>query len=190
MQLLRASDVVVLGIAASGTVTVYSLTRYVPEAIFNVVAIVISAVMPGLGGLMGAGDTTRAAAVRSQSMAGTWLIATAAGAAFLLVNEWFLDSGSAPVLPGVVAALLIVVMTFQFALSATTRRSSTSPSSCAARSCSGSFAGAIGLAVLLMKTRENPLPALTPALSRGARSCRSATPRSSVDPSSGTVHPA
>ena len=58
MQLMRASDVVVLGIAASPEdVTVYSLTRYVPEAIFNVVAIVISAVMPGLGGLMGAGDT-------------------------------------------------------------------------------------------------------------------------------------
>ena len=58
MQLMRASDVVVLGIAGSPEdVTVYSLARYVPEAIFSVVAIVISAVMPGLGGLMGAGDT-------------------------------------------------------------------------------------------------------------------------------------
>jgi O-antigen/teichoic acid export membrane protein len=117
MQLLRASDVVVLGIAASPEdVTVYSLTRYVPEAIFNVVAIVISAVMPGLGGLMGAGDMTRAAAVRSQSMAATWLIATASGAAFLLVHEWFLGLWVGDQYrPGGFTALLIVVMTLQFA---------------------------------------------------------------------------
>jgi O-antigen/teichoic acid export membrane protein len=117
MQLLRASDVVVLGIAASPEdVTVFSLTRYVPEAIFNVVAIVISAVMPGLGGLIGAGDMTRAAAVRSQSMAATWLIATAAGAAFLLIHEWFLGLWVGDQYrPGAFTALLIVVMTLQFA---------------------------------------------------------------------------
>ena len=41
IQLMRASDVVVLGIAASPQhVTVYALSRYVPEAIFGVVAIV------------------------------------------------------------------------------------------------------------------------------------------------------
>jgi O-antigen/teichoic acid export membrane protein len=117
IQLMRASDVVVLGIAGSPRqVTVYSLSRYVPEAIFSVVAIVISAVMPGLGGLMGAGDTTRAARVRSEAMAFTWLLATASGAAYLLIQKSFLTVwvGSKYV-PEPLTALLIVVMTLQFA---------------------------------------------------------------------------
>jgi O-antigen/teichoic acid export membrane protein len=117
MQLLRASDVVVLGIAASPRdVTVYSLTRYVPEAIFSVVAIVISAIMPGLGGVMGRGDTSRAAGVRSESMTVTWLIATTTGAAFLALHESFLTLWVGErYLPGLLPALLIVVMTLQFA---------------------------------------------------------------------------
>ena len=117
MQLLRASDVVVLGIAASPQdVTVYSLARYVPETIFNVVAIVISAIMPGLGGVIGAGDTARAAAVRSESMAVTWWIATATGAAFLLVHEWFLTLWVGErYVPETLATVLIVVMVLQFA---------------------------------------------------------------------------
>lgn len=117
MQLMRAGDVVVLGIAASPVdVTVYTLARYVPEAIFSVVAIVISAVMPGLGGVMGAGDTRRAAGVRAESMAVTWLLATSTGAAYLLVQESFLALWVGPqYVPSELAALLIVVMTLQFA---------------------------------------------------------------------------
>jgi O-antigen/teichoic acid export membrane protein len=117
MQLMRASDTVVLGIAGSPEqVTVYALSRYVPEAIFSVVAIVISAVMPGLGGVMGAGETDRAARVRSEAMTVTWLLATASGAAFLLVHEWFLGLWvGEQYRPGALPALLIVVMTFQFA---------------------------------------------------------------------------
>lgn len=117
MQLMRASDIVVLGIAGSPEqVTVYSLSRYVPEAIFNAVAIVISAVMPGLGGVIGAGETERAAAVRSESMAFTWLLATAAGAAYLIIQESFITLWvGARYVPEPEVALLIVVMTLQFA---------------------------------------------------------------------------
>ncbi len=117
MQLLRASDIVVLGIAGSPEqVTVYSLSRYVPEAIFSVVAIVISAVMPGLGGVMGAGQTERAARVRSEAMAVTWLLATASGAAYLLVQSSFVTVWVGErYVPSSLAALLIVVMTLQFA---------------------------------------------------------------------------
>jgi O-antigen/teichoic acid export membrane protein len=117
MQLMRASDVVVLGIAASPElVTVYTLSRYVPEAIFGAVAITVSGIMPGLGGLIGAGDMNRAIAVRRESMSLTWLIATASGAAFLLWQESFLRLWvGQEYYPGRLATLLIIVMILQFA---------------------------------------------------------------------------
>jgi O-antigen/teichoic acid export membrane protein len=118
IQLMRGSDVVVLGIAASAeVVTVYVLARYVPEAIFGVAAIVVSAVMPGLGGLVGARDGERAAGVRAESMSATWLIATVCGAVYLLYGEAFLALWvGAEYYPGRTASLLIVVMVLQFAL--------------------------------------------------------------------------
>ena len=117
MQLMRGSDVVVLAAADSPElVTVYTLSRYVPEAIFGAVAIVVSGIMPGLGGLMGAQDMQRAANVRSESMAATWLLTTAAGAAFLLWQESFLSLWVGPeYYPGATANLLIVLMIVQFA---------------------------------------------------------------------------
>jgi O-antigen/teichoic acid export membrane protein len=117
MQLMRASDVVVLGIAGSPElVTIYVLARYVPEAIFSVVAIVISAVMPGLGGLMGAGETERAANIRSESMAVTWLLATAAGTVFLVWQESFLGLWvGEEYFPGATTNVLIILMVLQFA---------------------------------------------------------------------------
>ena len=118
IQIMRGSDVVLLGIAtAPEEVTVYALSRYVPEAIFSVVAIVIAGIMPGLGGVMGAGQTRRAADVRSESMTVTWLLATAAGAAYLLIQESFLGLWVGPeYYPGDTAAVLIVLMILQFAL--------------------------------------------------------------------------
>jgi O-antigen/teichoic acid export membrane protein len=117
MQLLRGSDIVVLGIAGTTQlVTTYALSRYVPDAIFGVVAIVVSGIMPGLGGLIGARDKERALSVRSESMIATWLISTAAGATFLLWQESFLGLWVGDeYYPGPVATLLIIVMVFQFA---------------------------------------------------------------------------
>ena len=117
MQLMRGSDVVVLGIAASTElVTVFALSRYVPEAIFGAVAIVVSGIMPGLGGLIGARDMGKAVQVRSESMTATWLISTAAGAAFLVWQESFLRLWvGEEYYPGQLATLLIVLMVLQFA---------------------------------------------------------------------------
>lgn len=117
MQLMRASDVVVLGITGSPElVTVYTLSRYVPEAIFSAVAITITAIMPGLGGLMGAREMERAAQVRSESMTVTWLVATSSGAAFLLWQQSFISLWVGPqYYPGSIANLLIIVMILQFA---------------------------------------------------------------------------
>jgi O-antigen/teichoic acid export membrane protein len=118
MQVMRASDVVVLGIVGSSDlVTVYTLTRYIPEAIFGVVAIVVSAVMPGLGGLVGGGQLGRVATVRNEAMSVTWLIATASGATYLVLQESFLDMWVGPsYYPGGVTSLLVVLLMLQFAL--------------------------------------------------------------------------
>jgi O-antigen/teichoic acid export membrane protein len=118
MQVMRGSDVVVLGIVGSTElVTVFVLARYVPEAIFGGVAIVVSAVMPGLGGLVGAQKTERAGGVRSESMSLTWLIATAFGAVYLLWGESFLALWVGETYyPGQLASFLIIVMVLQFAL--------------------------------------------------------------------------
>ena len=117
IQLMRGSDVVVLGIVGSAElVTTYALSRYVPEAIFGVVAMVVSAIMPGLGGLVGSRDFERARRVRGESMLLTWLIATSAGAAFLLWAESFLTLWVGErYYPGAVPVLLIVLLTMQFA---------------------------------------------------------------------------
>ena len=117
MQLMRGSDVVVLGIADSAeSVTTYALSRYVPEALFGAVAIVVSAVMPVLGGLLGARDHARAVTVRSESMTATWLLTTAAGATFVLWQESFLTLWvGREYYPGPTATLLIILMTIQFA---------------------------------------------------------------------------
>ena len=116
-QIMRGGDIVVLGIVGSAElVTVYVLARYVPEAIFGAVAIGISGIMPGLGGLLGAQETRRAADVRSESMTLTWLIATASGATFLLWHASFLSLWvGEEYVPERIAMLLIVALMLQLA---------------------------------------------------------------------------
>jgi O-antigen/teichoic acid export membrane protein len=164
MQLLRASDIVVLGIAGSPEqVTVYSLSRYVPEAIFSVVAIVISAVMPGLGGVMGAGETERAARVRSEAMTFTWLLATASGAAYLLIQSSFISVWVGDqYVPATMTALLIVVMTLQFAFIRNDSSIIDLTLDLRNKVLLGMLAGAvsIGLAVLFIETFDDEITGL------------------------------
>jgi O-antigen/teichoic acid export membrane protein len=118
MQAIKGSDVILLGVVASSMlVTTYSLTSYVPQMISDTVFLVISAVMPGLGRLVGAGDLPRAAAVRNETMALTWLLCTAAGATTLLWERSFLGLWVGErYYVGTTAMLLIVVMILQLAL--------------------------------------------------------------------------
>jgi len=113
-KLMRASDVVVLGLAASvELVSSYTLTKFVPETVVSLVAIIVFGVTPGLGGIFGKGDLQRAARVRGELMALTWLVATLVGATTVLWNRSFLqlwvgseyDTGAA------VTALIVVMMT-------------------------------------------------------------------------------
>jgi len=117
MQLMRGSDIVVLGVVGSAQlVTVLALSRYVPEAIFGAVAIVVSGIMPGLGGLLGSKNTDRAVAVRAESMCVTWLLSTATGAAFLMWQRSFLGLWvGEQYYPGRLTTLLIILMVLQFA---------------------------------------------------------------------------
>ena len=116
MQTMRASDVVILGILASpALVTQYSLTRYAPETIVSLVALVVFGVTPGLGGIIGAGDKRRAARVRSDMMAFTWLLVTALGATILLWNRSFVELWVGPRhYVGATSNLLLMAMVAQF----------------------------------------------------------------------------
>jgi O-antigen/teichoic acid export membrane protein len=118
MQLVKGSDVIVLSaIAGASLVTVYTLTSFVPQSVTDLVFMVISATMPGLGGLVGAGELDRAARVRNETMVVSWLVSVGAGATIIVWQPAFLaiwvgekyDAGT-------LATVLICVMVTQLAL--------------------------------------------------------------------------
>ncbi|HET9493461.1 MAG TPA: hypothetical protein VFR15_04445 [Chloroflexia bacterium] len=116
MQLMMASDLIILGAFASiGLVTTYSLTKYAPETLINLVAIVVLGSTPGLGGIIGAGDLKKAARVRGELMLLTWLVATVIGTTILLWNGSFVGLWvGAERYAGPRANLLILVLIAQF----------------------------------------------------------------------------
>jgi O-antigen/teichoic acid export membrane protein len=116
LQLLKAGDVVVLGIFDSAElVTRYSLTRYIPETIIGVVAIVVFGITPGLGGIIGSRDMQKALRVRSELMILTWIIVTVFGATMLLWNQSFVNLWvGEEYYAGAVSNLLIILMVSQF----------------------------------------------------------------------------
>jgi O-antigen/teichoic acid export membrane protein len=117
LQLLKAGDVVILGIFDSAElVTHYSLTRYIPETIIGVIAIVVFGVTPGLGGMIGKGDLQKAMRVRGELMIFTWLIVTVFGATMLLWNQSFVQLWvGGEYYAGTISNLLIILMVSQFA---------------------------------------------------------------------------
>jgi O-antigen/teichoic acid export membrane protein len=118
MTIMLASDVVVLGVVGSpALVTTYTLAKYIPQAITVAVATVIVAIMPGLGGLIGAGELARAVRIRRETMSSVWLFTMVAGASVLIWQESFLDLWvGRRYYPGPAATLAIIVMVLQFAL--------------------------------------------------------------------------
>ncbi len=97
--------------------TTYSLTKYVPDALIRLVAIVVFGIAPGLGGIIGAGKLAKAARVRGEIMLFTWLFATVAGATILLWNQNFVGLWvGATYDAGPLATLLIVIMVTQLTL--------------------------------------------------------------------------
>jgi O-antigen/teichoic acid export membrane protein len=118
MIIMLASDVVVLGVVESpALVTTYTLAKYIPQAITVAVATVIVAIMPGLGGLVGAGELVRAVRIRKETMSLIWLFTIVAGTTVLVWEESFLRLWVGErYYPGSAAILMIMLMVLQFAL--------------------------------------------------------------------------
>jgi O-antigen/teichoic acid export membrane protein len=115
-ELMAAGDVIVLGLAGSvELVTVYTLTKFVTQALVPLISTVFEGTAPGLAGIIGSGDRVRGARLRSEIMAFTWLLSTVLGASLLLWNRSFVDLWVGPrFYAGPVSMLLIVVMVVQF----------------------------------------------------------------------------
>lgn len=89
-QLMMSGDVLVLGVVGSvELVTAYSLTKFIPEATLPLLSMLVMGGVPGLGGIIGAGDHARARRVRGEILALTWLLALAGSVAIIVWNESF-----------------------------------------------------------------------------------------------------
>ena len=110
------TDVVLLGLLTSvEMVTIYTLTKYVPEILISITQFLVSGVGPGLGGIIGRGEMKRAANLRGEMLAISWLVGTAVGVAVVIWNNVFLNLWvGADKFAGSLASLLIVVAVFQF----------------------------------------------------------------------------
>lgn len=116
MSLMLAADVVVLGIVQSAeAVTSYSLTKYAPETLISIIAIVAFGIAPGLGRIIGSGDFGKASKLRNEIMAFTWLIVTVLGACVLMWNRTFLTVWvGGQRYAGAIPNLFIVLVVTQF----------------------------------------------------------------------------
>lgn len=91
-KLLLASDVVILGIIVSPTaVTSYVLTGYAARLAVNIHFFAAGGAVPGLGGVIGLKQYDKAAVLRTELLAVTWLLVTAVGCTILLWNRSFLS---------------------------------------------------------------------------------------------------
>ncbi len=118
MRVMMASDVVVLGVLESAElVTTYSLTKYVPQTVIGLIAIMVFGVTPGLGGIIGSGNLTKATQVRNEIMSLTWLVVTVLGPTVLLCNRAFIRLWvGEEYYAGFIPTLLIVMVFAQFVL--------------------------------------------------------------------------
>jgi O-antigen/teichoic acid export membrane protein len=117
-QAMMASDIVLLGLlSAVEMVTVYSLTKWVPEALTSLTVTAVAGIAPGLGGIIGAGNMPKAARVRSMIMALTWLVITGVGVTTLVWSESFIRLWVGPkYYAGPTSTLLIILMVAQLTL--------------------------------------------------------------------------
>lgn len=126
-----ASDVVVLGLLNSvESVTSYTLTKYIPETMISLIAILVVGILPGLGGIIGTGDLKKASQVRGELFSFTWLVITLIGSCILMWNRVFLTlwvgssryAGSIPnLLVVIVVAQIIMIRTDGSIIDATLR---------------------------------------------------------------------
>jgi O-antigen/teichoic acid export membrane protein len=114
-KILLAGDVLILGaVVAPAAVTTYVLTSYAARTAQGIHIFAAGAAIPGLGGLVGAGEKLRALKARRELLLFTWLFATVMGATILLWNRAFLGLWVGPQhYAGLWVGLLIVLLTAQ-----------------------------------------------------------------------------
>lgn len=118
MKAMTSSDVILLGMFDSVvTVTTYTLTKYAPELLLTLIAVIVFGVTPGMGGIIGSGNFEKAKSIRNEIMLLSWFIATIVGSTVLLWNFsfirlWVGDHHYA----GAIPTLLIVISATQFVL--------------------------------------------------------------------------
>jgi O-antigen/teichoic acid export membrane protein len=115
-ELLTAGDVIVLGVFGSvELVTVYTLTKFVTQALVPLIAVLFEGSSPGLGAIIGSGNHQRSIRLRDELMAFSWIICTALGVSLLVWNRSFVDLWvGGQFYAGPVVMLLIVAMVTQF----------------------------------------------------------------------------
>jgi len=90
-HLLASSDVIILGVILSpAVVATYVLTCAATRTVLGIFDFTAGAAIPGLAGVIGAGDYERARRLRTELILLTWLFVTAAGATILVWNRSFL----------------------------------------------------------------------------------------------------
>ena len=96
-KFLLASDLLVLGsVVAPAVVTTYVLTGYAARMMTGIHLFTTGAAMPGIGGLIGAGEARRAGQARRELQLLTWLFLTVGGGTVLLWNHAFLGRWVGP----------------------------------------------------------------------------------------------
>lgn len=118
MRVMIASDIVLLGVLDSvELVTNYSLTKYAPETLIMLVAIMVFGITPGLGGIIGSGNLLKASQLRNEIMLLTWLVVTVLGPTVLIWNWAFIRLWvGAKYYTGPFLTLLMVIVVTQFVL--------------------------------------------------------------------------
>lgn len=91
-KFIIGSDVLVLGMVASASlVATYTLTGFASTILLSMVTIVLGAVAPGLGGVVGRKQFERLVALRLEMIAASWLLLAAIGSTILLWNRSFIN---------------------------------------------------------------------------------------------------
>jgi O-antigen/teichoic acid export membrane protein len=91
VQAMLVGDVVLLGILLSpNIVTIYVITKYALDVATNLIVTAIAGILPGLGGIIGAGEVKKAAQLRGEMISLIWLLATCIGSTILLMDRSFI----------------------------------------------------------------------------------------------------
>lgn len=118
IELMIASDVLVLALFAPlSVVAAFALSKWVADAMAQVLTLLVQATIPGIGGYIGSGELARAARLRAEVMSLVWVVGTAIGTTVIAWNAVFVELWvGADLYAGRTVTLLVVVLGFQLAL--------------------------------------------------------------------------